>query len=122
MAHDNILKCVSNDFKGRVASANRQTISSLHIPRISDSFIKAGSTSSRKKPTVQASLLNLANDWELLIDIDKSLAFPACTGVSTDLRPDVVIFSRSQQVLIWGELTSPAERRIAESANKKMKR
>jgi len=51
-----------------------------------------------------------------LVDIDKSLTFPPCTGVLTDLRPDIVIYSPSIKHLIWAELTVPQERRIQKAA------
>ena len=81
-------------------------------------------TSPKKKNKTgnSSSLLDLANDWVLLIDIDKSLVFPTCTGVVTAQRPDIIIYSAIQKIIIWGELTVPNERRLAESAFFKMKR
>ena len=51
-----------------------------------------------------------------MVDIDKSLTFPPCTGVLTDLRPDIVVYSPSIKHLIWAELTVPQERRIPKAA------
>jgi len=115
--HDNVLKAIFPDLKGTVASANRQEVTSPAVPHISASFVSSlKKTSKRTSPDKKPCILSKANDWILLVDFDNSLTFPPCTGVVTNQRPDVIIYSLSTKHLIWAELTVPQERRIQEAA------
>ena len=82
-----MLKAIFPDLKGKVALANRQIVTSPAVPHISASFVSSRSRSSKRVvPYKKSSILSKANDWILLVDIDKSLTFPPYTGVVTDLR------------------------------------
>jgi hypothetical protein len=119
--HDNILRTILPDLKGIVNQANRRK-QSLTIPKISASFVKANSKVSRAPPCPhKTSLLDGANDWILIVDLDKTFVWPI-DEVLTDERPDVIIVSRSKKIIIWGELTSPSERRMKVSATIKTAR
>jgi len=66
------------------------------------------------------SLLDLANDWVLLVDdVPVRIVFPLCTGVSTSERPDIIIYSKSAKIVIWGELTVPLEENIEAASIRK---
>ena len=121
--HDNVLRCILSDLRGLVAIANRRPPCKAIVPPISNSFITAGSKKvTKKSPSVtNRSLLHLANDWDLQIDLDGSFTWLIKDWPST-LRPDVMIVSRSRKIVIWGELTAPMERRILLSALKKTER
>ena len=56
-------------------------------------------------------ILTAANDWLLLIDLETQLMFPQEIALS-DLRPDLVIWSRKANTVVIGELTVPWEENI----------
>ncbi len=91
-------------------------------------FVKSGSNPSYSQRKTfrdvgsRRPLLDSASDWKVLVDFNNSLVFPVCTGIVTNLRPDIVIYSETLKIIIWGELTVPMERRIFESAIIKKRR
>ena len=118
--HDNVLRVIYPDLVGLVNAANHSTPKSLSsICR--QPFVRAGAkTPTHKAPQPVASLLDLANDWTLLVDdVPCRTVFPVCTGVSTAERPDVIIFSKATKTVIWGELTVPLEENIEAASNRK---
>ena len=106
-----------------MASANRNQVNTNLTPNIHKSFVRAGTKIPANKPTSSAnpSLLNLANDWDFQIDLDGSFKWPLAKILTGDVRPDTMFVSHSKQIVIWGELTAPMERRMLESALKKKK-
>ena len=48
--------------------------------------------------------------------------FPPITGVTTNLRPDIVIWSIALKTVIWGELSCPLEELILEAYIRKTQR
>ena len=121
--HDNVLRCMLSDLRGLVSTFNRRKLAKSNIPVISKSFIAAGTKKTRlmSSPPTNRSLLGLANDWVLQIDLDGSFTWPVvnCPQV---VKPDIMLVSNLQKIVIWGELTSPMERRMTESAVKKKER
>ena len=82
-------------------------------------FIKAG----RRPPAQKAryaprSVLAGTADWVVRVDLDRSLVFPSHIA-ETRLRPDIVLWSDSQQQVIIGELTVPLERNILDAHERK---
>ena len=77
-------------------------------------FVRAGNrvpAPKHPKPTNQ-SLLCCANDWQLLVDYEhKKVVFPPII-CSTNLRPDVMIWSPMARRDVLHELTCPAEEGI----------
>ena len=73
------------------------------------------------KHTKLKSILDGANDWVLIIDLDDCFVWPIPEHPILS-RPDVVIVSMSTHTIIWGEFTSPLERRILISAQIKTAR
>jgi hypothetical protein len=117
---DNVLRVIYPDLVGLVYAANH----SAPKPRASvcrQPFVRAGTKPpTRKSPQPVSSLLDLANDWILLVDdVPVRTVFPLCTGVSTSERPDVIIYSKASKIVIWGELTVPLEENIEAAANRK---
>ena len=119
--HNNILLCIQRDLCGRISQANRNPARAQAIPPISSSFVKSGKKKSAKSISPKRSLLCGASDWSMVIDLDSTIAFPI-SDVPTSVRPDIVIFSKLTKTVIWGELTSPNEKRIPESAILKKER
>ena len=104
--HDSVLtflKSILEDF------LKLQSKSSKMAPR-SIKFVKAGSkVPQNKSATTSSSILDGANDWKLLVDLDDNrLLFPP-EIYSTAERPDIVLFSRERHAVILGELTCGAE-------------
>ena len=64
-------------------------------------------------------LLGMASDWTLQADLRKQLRFPE-EIVTTNYRPDIVIFWRSSRICIMIELTVPWEERMEEAYERKM--
>ena len=104
-------------------AANRTTLHVHITPAITKSFVRAGARSkpqrSKDKPQT---LLEHANDWNILIDgIPQRTRFPPCTG-DTNLRPDIMIYSLSKKIMIWAELTVPLEENVIDAAIRKTER
>lgn len=95
-----------------------------HDPNITQSFVKPGSKIPIvKKTQFRRSLLDRARDWTLLIDgVPSRITFPTCTGVDTKERPDIIIYSEQQKIIIWGELTCPVEENVQAAKARKVKR
>ena len=114
--HDNVLKIIADSAKKAVEDANKV----LEIPESRSEyfihFVKSGSG----KKTKNSTILQGANDWQLISDTGEGkLVFPTCI-YCTSLRPDLAIFSKEQKVVIIIELTCPKEERMAISNNLKL--
>ena len=62
--------------------------------------------------------LGRARDWKLLADLGKKLCFPA-EITSTNLRPDLVLWSASLKLVYIIELTVPCESAVEEAYERK---
>ena len=67
------------------------------------------------------SLLQEAQDWECLVNLERALQFPSDADL-TGLRPDVVILSRAVRIVIIGGLTVPWEDNVEEAHERKMEK
>ena len=85
----------------------------MPVPAISSSFVRAGASPKRSKGVcLNRSLLGSVSDWKLLVDIKhKPYLFSQRQG-----RLDTLMCSNSLRVVIFGELTCPAEEGIAEAS------
>ena len=76
-------------------------------------FVPQGVESNKAKGNKRmVGLLDMANDWELLVDLNRMLRFPP-EIVKTNLRPDIVLFSKSSCRVCMLELTCPSEENFA---------
>ena len=71
-------------------------------------FVPEGSKVVNKRKIHNRGLLFAAADWKLLADLGKRLVFLDHIHV-TSLRPDIVIFSNTEKIIIMVELTCPSE-------------
>ena len=111
--HDNLLCTLVPILKGLVATKNhkKSLLRSEHIR-----FVPVGTPQRRKSCAAPLSLLDSANDWQFQVDLKANpLIFPPATGVTTGLRPDIVIWSVSTKTVIWGELSCPLEELILDA-------
>ena len=60
-----------------------------------------------------------ANDWEMQADVGGKTTFPG-EVLTTTLRPDIVLWSRSSRQVILLELTVPLETRLEEAHERKL--
>ena len=90
-----------------------------HLPQ---PFVKAGRAPKKRVAQSESHLLSKAKDWKLIVDYDdKPIVFPP-TILSTNLRPDIIIWSERTKTVIWAELTCPAEENIRLAQSRKNRR
>ena len=96
--HDNVLAAIAKDIYGLVNRTNKNN--STRTPPGQISVVNAGQH--KKTHTTLRSLLTKPNstDWNVNIDFNRSLTIPPCTGVNTLLRPDIVIYSAVDKIII----------------------
>ena len=83
------------------------------------SFVKAGhKKSSNTKNQPHRCYLDGAADWQLQVDLDRRLKVPEEVA-ETNLRPDMILISRSSKRMGVIELTVPNEERIEVSSEMK---
>ena len=113
--HDQVLSVLVNHIKIKINNPTKNCTE----PFIA--FVPAGTVgkiTQRKK--VHSGILDNAEDWSLMVDdIDDMMVFPGFIA-ETNLRPDIVIWSRAMQQVIIIELTVPAETNF-ENANYRKK-
>ena len=118
--HDNMLAAIATDLYGLVNRANRSN-SKPRIP-YHISFVKAGQSKKLTKTTKSLLTKSAITDWKVNIDFNRTLTIPPIVGVDTLLRPDVVVYSLINKVIIWGELTVPLERNMLDAHLRKIMR
>ena len=74
-------------------------------------FVSEGASRRRKTPVCQNAFLDQAKDWRIEVDLDRQLKIPEDI-ITTLLRPDMIIYSRSSKQLALVELTVPIEERV----------
>ena len=121
--HDSVLATIFQALQPALVEHNAKPDSSATIPKINESFVKAGTTPSGTNQTrIKRSLLSSARDWKLLVDFRlKPYLFPPHI-FATKERPDILLYSNSLRVVIFGELTCPAEEGISEAKLRKQSR
>ena len=91
---------------------NAKPPAAKHIPSIRNSFVSAGAPKRAMRVRTHSSLLGTATDWKLLVDFKhKPYLFPPHIFATLE-RPDILLYSNKMRVVIFGELTCPAEEGI----------
>ena len=113
--HDKVLKVIAQSISNELPSQIHSRVQPL--PPIQ--FVPAGSKT-RLKPNVRTpnGLLHKSNDWTLLVDVGKQLRIPQ-EIICTNLRPDIVLYSRQGKCVILVELTVPWEDNLDEAHQRK---
>ena len=116
--HNQVLKCLAAELeKMRVTTNAMPPNAQSTFPRIT-TFVREGEKR-RTKPSPQDSgPLNAARDWEMRVDLSQRLTFPPEIAV-TNLRPDLVLWSKSCRRVFIVELTVPWEEAIDEAFERK---
>ena len=107
--HDQVLLNIGSATRCAVKQANNALTPAPYMKFIN--FVKEMDPVlvSTEKPG--RGILTAANDWLLLIDLETQMMFPQEIAL-TDLRPDLVIWSRKANTSVIGELTVPWEDNI----------
>ena len=90
------------------------------MPRHSNTttFVRSGQLPTKPSARVETTILDSARDWRMLVDLDKKLVFPP-EIITTNLRPDLVLWSTSQKSVFIVELTVPWEAAVGEAYERK---
>ncbi len=110
--HDQVLSVIGKFVKELVDKFNALPLPSNTRPT-GIPFVKEGATKTVTKSKPVSGILSRANDWEVLLDLNQRLVFPMEVAV-TDMRPDLVVWSKRGRVVVVGELTVPWEDNIDE--------
>ena len=123
--HDNVLKCLHPYLDRIIQEYNKKvSLQGLASNPNAVSFVKAGEKN-KKDPKVPEKkplpgLLALAYDWQLSIDdITGKVSLPVIAGLDAAERPDIVISSSLQKIILWAELTVPLEENILKARLRK---
>ena len=126
--HDSVLAIIKKHLTAFwAADATQKAVQSQSRGQRYITFVPAGhsaavaSHSSSRRPLTTQNILLQASDWDFLFDLgSERLQFPTEIA-ATSLRPDGVIFSRSQKIVVLLELTVPLEDRCDIAHERKSK-
>ena len=71
-------------------------------------FIKEGEKKKEEAKTLRGNYFSIAKDWEMSTDLENCLKIPK-EITFTNLRPDIILISRSTKQFGMVELTVPSE-------------
>ncbi len=114
--HNQVLRCLASAIEQKRTATNAAPLNTH--PEASTAFIREGERQPTRAALTISSLIGTARDWQLLVDLDKSLVFPPNIAVSS-LRPDLVLWSNSCRRVYIIELTVPWEEAIDEAYERK---
>ena len=106
--HDLVLQEISNVLKSYLS-----TYKVSSAPKKAIYFVKEGTTPKKQSKKTNHGLLYLAPDWIMLTDLNEKLIIPSFIFI-TQLRPDIVLFSKATKTVIILELTCPCEENMEE--------
>ena len=115
--HDEVLREVARCVDAKREHHNKQS----KTQKKSIKFVKEGEANAVQEKTEQTSYLDGANDWKLMVDLDRNLKFPKEVAI-TNQRPDMVLMSNSTKKIGLIELTVPSEERVEVSGELKKAR
>lgn len=104
--HNQVLKCLAAALECQRGRANAPPPASSHWQP--QQFVQEGQASLTTTRRPDIGQLHRAQDWKMLVDLDKKLCFPTEIA-STNLRSDVVLWSSSLKFCYIIELTVPWE-------------
>ena len=109
--HDSILLHIESFLKNHIQRINKQPVKKK--PAFNICFVKPGNLSiQRSNRNLQSNLLDVPNDWQLLVDfMHAQIVFPP-EFFCTNERPDIIIWSNCLRKVILVELTCPADENI----------
>ena len=116
--HNQVLKCLAAELENRRVTTNAMPQDAqATVPRTT-AFVREGEKRGTKSSPPDPGPLNAARDWEMRVDLTQRLTFPPEIA-ATNLRPDLVLWSKSCQRVFIVELTVPWEDAIDEAFERK---
>ncbi len=116
--HNQVLKCLAATLESKRVTVNAMPLEAQTTCRQPVSFIREGEKRSINRSPPDACPLNAARDWEMRVDLNQRLTFPPEIA-ATNLRPDLVLWSKSCRHVFIVELTVPWEEAIGEAFERK---
>ena len=105
--HDMVLRELGKFIELRMNSVNEQPTTDEKRNII---FLREGEKKETEK-ILYRSILDSSRDWEMSIDLERRVKVPPEVAI-TNMRPDIIITSKSSKQMIMVELTVPTEERI----------
>jgi len=116
--HDQILQCLALAMEGKRSMTNKLPPTKHYTQKTI--FLHPGEQPPRKFVNTNSlpGQLQAARDWKMLADLDQRLIFPPEIS-TTNLRPDIVLWSGSARIVQLIELTVPWEDAVDEAYERK---
>ncbi|KAL0199484.1 hypothetical protein M9458_008024, partial [Cirrhinus mrigala] len=115
--HNHVLKCLAATLESRRLKINSLPPSSFH-PSYAREFTREGTKTAKVQTISDVGQLGRARDWKLVVDLNQRLHFPSEIA-TTNLRPDLVLWSSSLHTVYIIELTVPWEDAVEEAFERK---
>lgn len=116
--HNQVLKSLAAELESKRVIANAMPPNPKPAAPREVVFVREGARRGTKPTPFKTEALSAARDWEMRVDLSQRLIFPPEIAV-TNLRPDLVLWSRSCQRVFIVELTVPWEDAIGEAYERK---
>ena len=107
--HNKVLRVLAQHLEKKRVEFNSKEPAERRKKQID--FVGEGAVRRGKTPVCQNAFLDQAKDWKLEVDLDRQLKIPEDI-ISTRLRPDMIMYSRSSKQIAIAELTVPIEERV----------
>ena len=112
--HDKVLKKIAESIEKRI-KINKNARVEIET---GVQFIREGEKKKEEAKTVRGNYFSIAKDWEMSTDLENCLKIPK-EVTFTNLRPDIILISRSTKQFGMVELTVPSEERVEVSGELK---
>ena len=112
--HDKVLKKIAESIEKRIKINNNARVEI----ETGVQFIREGEKKKEEAKTVRGNYFSIAKDWEMSTDLENCLKIPK-EVTFTNLRPDIILISRSTKQFGMVELTVPSEERVEVSGELK---
>ncbi|KAK0139173.1 Retrovirus-related Pol polyprotein from type-2 retrotransposable element R2DM [Merluccius polli] len=116
--HNQVLKCLAAELENKRVSINAMPLNAQSTFPQKTAFVREGEKQRTKPSPSEAGPLSTARDWEMRVDLSQRLTFPPEIAI-TNLRPDLVLWSKSCRQVFIIELTVPWEDAIDEAFERK---
>ncbi len=117
--HNQVLKCLAITLESKRVTVNAMPLEAQTTFRQPTSFVREGEKRSINRSSPDLCPVNPARDWEMRVDLNQRLTFPPEIA-ATNLRPDLVLWSKSRRHVFIVELTVPWEEAIDEAFERKI--
>lgn len=116
--HNQVLKGLAAELEDKRVTINAMPFKTqTTLPR-KTTFVRQGEKRRTKPSPPNSGPLDTARDWEMRVDLSQRLTFPPEIA-ATNLRPDLVLWSKSCRRVFIVELTVPWEDNIDEAFERK---